>query len=207
MNSGDVVAAVVGGASGHRKHGVVGDTVNLAARLEAAARPGTVVIGEATYRRLAGGCGRGAGAADHVKGKREPVDAYVLLELADVVALSLRNRVAPTGWRPSAHLSMTARLATLTADGTPLAAGSIVAGFRIMGTIGGGATAAARVSRRGHGRAPGRAEGARPELGADERFRQRFLRESQLAASLDHPNIVATIASARTTAGSTWRWS
>ena len=29
-----------------------------------------------------------------------------------------------------------------------------------------------------------------PELTADERFRERFLRESKLAASLDHPNIV-----------------
>src|SRR5919198_5720099 len=29
-----------------------------------------------------------------------------------------------------------------------------------------------------------------PELGEDERFRERFLRESQLAASLDHPNVV-----------------
>jgi serine/threonine-protein kinase len=29
-----------------------------------------------------------------------------------------------------------------------------------------------------------------PELAADERFRERFLRESRLAASLDHPNIV-----------------
>src|SRR5438128_2605361 len=29
-----------------------------------------------------------------------------------------------------------------------------------------------------------------PELAGDERFRERFLRESQLAASLDHPNIV-----------------
>ena len=29
-----------------------------------------------------------------------------------------------------------------------------------------------------------------PELAADERFRKRFLVESQLAASLDHPNIV-----------------
>jgi DNA-binding beta-propeller fold protein YncE/tRNA A-37 threonylcarbamoyl transferase component Bud32 len=29
-----------------------------------------------------------------------------------------------------------------------------------------------------------------PELAEDERFRQRFLRESELAASLDHPNIV-----------------
>jgi ABC-type transport system substrate-binding protein/tRNA A-37 threonylcarbamoyl transferase component Bud32 len=34
-----------------------------------------------------------------------------------------------------------------------------------------------------------------PELVRDERFRQRFLRESQLAASLDHPHIVRTVAS------------
>jgi len=29
-----------------------------------------------------------------------------------------------------------------------------------------------------------------PELAHDERFRSRFLRESQLAAALDHPNVV-----------------
>ena len=29
-----------------------------------------------------------------------------------------------------------------------------------------------------------------PELGADARFRERFLRESKLAASLDHPNVI-----------------
>ena len=40
VNSGEAVAAVVGGVTGHRKHGVVGDTVNVAARLEAAARAG-----------------------------------------------------------------------------------------------------------------------------------------------------------------------
>ena len=32
-----------------------------------------------------------------------------------------------------------------------------------------------------------------PELARDERFRQRFLRESRLAASLEHPNIVRTL--------------
>jgi len=30
-----------------------------------------------------------------------------------------------------------------------------------------------------------------PELASDARFRERFLRESELAASIDHPNIIA----------------
>jgi predicted Ser/Thr protein kinase len=34
-----------------------------------------------------------------------------------------------------------------------------------------------------------------PELARDERFRRRFLRETELAASLDHPNVVRTLAS------------
>jgi adenylate cyclase len=83
VNSGEVVAGVVGGSSGHRKHGVVGDTVNLAARLEAAAVPGTVVIGEATYRRLAAGAVAKRLPPFQVKGKRESVDAYELLALSD----------------------------------------------------------------------------------------------------------------------------
>jgi class 3 adenylate cyclase len=81
VNSGDVVAAVVGGSRGHRKHGVVGDTVNLAARLEDAASPGTVVIGEATYRRLPPGVVAERVPPLQVKGKHDSVDAYVLLAL------------------------------------------------------------------------------------------------------------------------------
>ena len=78
VNSGEVLAGVVGGARGHRKHGVVGDVVNVAARLQAEAPVGSVLIGEETFRRL----GRRASVEPlpprHVKGKREPIAAYVL---------------------------------------------------------------------------------------------------------------------------------
>ena len=39
-----------------------------------------------------------------------------------------------------------------------------------------------------------------PELARDERFRERFLRESRLAAGLEHPNVVPVTAPARATA-------
>jgi class 3 adenylate cyclase len=78
VNSGEVHAGLVGGSRGHRKHGFVGDVVNLTARLQAEAPVGEVLIGEDTFRRL------GARAVVvplpplRVKGKAEPVRAYVL---------------------------------------------------------------------------------------------------------------------------------
>jgi adenylate cyclase len=83
VNSGEVLAGVVGGATGHRKHGIVGDVVNLAARLEAEAPVGGVLIGEGTFRRLGAGAIVEALPPRHVKGKDEPVTAYVLRELLD----------------------------------------------------------------------------------------------------------------------------
>ncbi len=68
VNSGTAVAAVVGGATGHRKHGIVGDTVNVASRLEQAAAPGAVVIGAGTYDRLAAGSVAERLPPLHVKG-------------------------------------------------------------------------------------------------------------------------------------------
>jgi serine/threonine-protein kinase len=41
----------------------------------------------------------------------------------------------------------------------------------------------------------------RPTVATDERFRQRFLRESQLAGGLPHPHVVATIASGEDESG------
>jgi adenylate cyclase len=81
VNSGEVLAGVVGGRRGHRKHGVVGDTVNLAARLQAVAPLGQVVLGAETVRRLPSGAVVERLPELRVKGKADPVEAYVLRSL------------------------------------------------------------------------------------------------------------------------------
>ena len=78
MNSGEVAVGLVGGDRGHRKHGVVGDTVNLAARLEGQAVAGGVVIGAGTFAALPDGVEAERLPELHVKGKAAPVEAYVL---------------------------------------------------------------------------------------------------------------------------------
>ncbi|HEX4746552.1 MAG TPA: adenylate/guanylate cyclase domain-containing protein [Gaiellaceae bacterium] len=80
--SGEVHAGVVGAARGHRKHGIVGDVVNLAARLQAAAPVEGVLISETTFRALGTRTVVEAMAPLSVKGKREPVTAYILHRLA-----------------------------------------------------------------------------------------------------------------------------
>ena len=81
VNSGVVQAAVIGGESGHRKHGLVGDTVNLAARLESEASVGEVVIGAGTLERLPESATVRPLHALRVKGKEAAVEAYVLVAL------------------------------------------------------------------------------------------------------------------------------
>ena len=81
VNSGEALAGLVGGPSGHRKHGVVGDTVNLAARLESLAPAGGVVIGAETAAALPAGAVVERLPPVEVKGKDEPVEAYLLHRL------------------------------------------------------------------------------------------------------------------------------
>jgi class 3 adenylate cyclase len=81
VNSGEVLAGLVGGPTGHRKHGVVGDTVNLAARLEAQATAGQVLIGAGTAAALPPGVLLERLPPLTVKGKEAPVEAYVLHRL------------------------------------------------------------------------------------------------------------------------------
>lgn len=68
--------------------------------------------------------------------------------------------------------------------------GGVLAGYRVERLLGSGAMGAVYLSEDIHLRRKVAVKVLAPELAADERFRKRFLVESQLAASLDHPNIV-----------------
>src|SRR5690349_13511344 len=78
--------------------------------------------------------------------------------------------------------------------GAAVRAGTVIAGFRVRSLIGEGAMGAVYLAEEV---ASGHRVALRllaPELARDERFRQRFLRESQVALSLDHPHVVPTVA-------------
>ena len=73
---------------------------------------------------------------------------------------------------------------------TDYQSGSEIAGYRIESVIGRGGMA---VVYRAEDLRLGRKVALKllaPQLADSEQFRQRFIRESRLAASLDHPNIV-----------------
>jgi adenylate cyclase len=86
LNSGEVLAGLVGGPRGHRKHAVVGDAVNVAARLEAEAPVGHVLIGEETLRRLPAGALVEPLPPKAVHGKQAPLASYVLHGVTEPVA-------------------------------------------------------------------------------------------------------------------------
>ncbi|MDQ3935222.1 MAG: AAA family ATPase, partial [Actinomycetota bacterium] len=71
VNTGEVLAGSLGD-----DYTVVGDTVNVAARLQTAARPGTVVVGERTQRASAAAIRYEPLEPLTLKGKSEPVPAW-----------------------------------------------------------------------------------------------------------------------------------
>ena len=85
INTGEVLAGAVGDG-----YTVIGDTVNVAARLQAAGRPGTVTVGERTYRATAHEVGYRTLEPLHLKGKTQPVPAW---EAVGLVAAQPTRRI------------------------------------------------------------------------------------------------------------------
>ena len=77
VNSGRAAVGLVG-TGGGRTYTVIGDTVNVAARLEGRAPVGGVVIGAATRELLGDTAVTEPIGAQHVKGRERGVEAYVL---------------------------------------------------------------------------------------------------------------------------------
>ena len=71
--------------------------------------------------------------------------------------------------------------------------GSVVAGYRLISLVGTGATGAVYLAEREGSGERVALKLLDPELARDERFRQRMLRESRIAASLDHPHAVPIV--------------
>ena len=78
VNTGLVVAGGIG-SRGRRQYSVMGDAVNLAARLEDASERGEVLLGPDTYRFVAPLFDCEALSPLRLKGKAEPVQVYKLL--------------------------------------------------------------------------------------------------------------------------------
>ena len=85
INSGEVLAGQVGDG-----YTVIGDPVNVAARLQAAAEPGTVIVGEVTHRLTRAAIEYVELDPLELKGKAEPVPAW------EAVRAVVRGRAART---------------------------------------------------------------------------------------------------------------
>jgi class 3 adenylate cyclase/tetratricopeptide (TPR) repeat protein len=106
----DTGLAVVGpvGAGGRVEYGAVGDVLNTAFRLQSAARPGTVLVGETARREVADLFEWEPRAALSLKGKEEPVVASVVLRPLDT-----RGREAASRRPDPLFVGRSAELATI----------------------------------------------------------------------------------------------
>ncbi|MGH7277107.1 MAG: adenylate/guanylate cyclase domain-containing protein [Candidatus Rokuibacteriota bacterium] len=85
VNAGDAVAGTVG-TEDRMEYTVIGDNVNLAARLESHAKANQVLISDATYRKVKDRVQARALGRIKVKGKEEQVEVYEVLGLARMEA-------------------------------------------------------------------------------------------------------------------------
>jgi adenylate cyclase len=82
VSAGEVVAGTVG-AESQMEYTVIGDRVNLAARLESNAKPGQILVSQETYDKVAPQVKARCLGPISVKGKEEEVTVLEILGLAD----------------------------------------------------------------------------------------------------------------------------
>jgi class 3 adenylate cyclase/tetratricopeptide (TPR) repeat protein len=83
LNSGTVVVGAIGDDL-RMDYTAMGDTTNLAARMETAAEPGSVLVSGSTHRLAKEFFEFASSGAIQVKGKQEPVEVYTLLHPTEV---------------------------------------------------------------------------------------------------------------------------
>ncbi len=88
INTGPVVTGAVGGGD-RVEYSALGDAVNVAARLQSHARPGSVLVGEDTQHLVAPVFSWSPGVPYELKGKAEPVTAF---QVTGVVGASTRGQ-------------------------------------------------------------------------------------------------------------------
>ncbi|HEX5039442.1 MAG TPA: adenylate/guanylate cyclase domain-containing protein [Candidatus Limnocylindria bacterium] len=108
VNTGEVVT---GDAAGEQRI-VIGDTVNTAARLEQAAGPNEVLIGQLTWRLVRDAVEVEAVEPLDLKGKAEPVPAYRLIDVAPDAEGAARDGRQPLVGRAEELITLMTRYRT-----------------------------------------------------------------------------------------------
>ena len=79
MNTGHVVAGNIGSPK-RMDYTVIGDSVNIASRLESSAEPNQILIGEETYRQVKGKFKTRKVGSKTLRGKSESIMVYEVLD-------------------------------------------------------------------------------------------------------------------------------
>jgi len=118
VNSGEVMVAPSTELSGFA---ILGDTVNVAARLADLARPGVVLVAEPTVRRTGHAIRFGPGRAYRAKGKPRPVMAFEAIEVRSALPAGRATPIVSAGssTASSSWTRSSSRWARRSASGAP----------------------------------------------------------------------------------------